>query len=338
MKHTWKRLLSLALALALCLGLLPTALLTTEADAADIVYYDNVDDVAELVREAMVSRTETVSFYYTYYTETYDSSLLSDLANEIADTAMEHTGVANEGDYLAWQGAAWKVNFPSIVGDGKGNYKFQMIYTFTEYYTTAEQEAELAAALETAIASLDLDSKCDYDKVKAIHDYICANVTYDYTNLNDDTYKLKYTAYAALINGTSVCQGYATLFYRMALMAGLDVRYVGGTATNTAGNTEAHGWNIVKIGDTYYYIDLTWDDGTNSEKYFLKGSTTFSADHFLDSDYTTTAFTTAYPVSTTDYDTSTEHSWGTPTFNWAEDLTSGMCGTGPYKFVSYTSG
>ncbi|MCD7944995.1 MAG: hypothetical protein LUH43_08990, partial [Clostridia bacterium] len=167
--------------------------------------------------------------------------------------------------------------------------------------------------------SLDLDTKCDYQKVVAIHDYICSNVTYDYTNLNDDTYTLKYTAYAALINGTAVCQGYATLFYRMALMAGLDVRYISGTATNNVGETGAHGWNIVKIGNTYYNIDTTWDDGTSSTAYFLKGSTTFDTDHVRDSDYTTTAFTTAYPVPTTDYNTVTEHSWGTPAFDWEMD-------------------
>ncbi|MCD8085029.1 MAG: hypothetical protein LUF28_01630 [Clostridiales bacterium] len=311
MKHTWKRLTAMLLALTLCLGLLPTALLTTEAAAADVEYLDNVADAAEVVREAMVNRTEEVVVYYTCPADDYDENILA----EIATAAMEHTGVPNEGDYLAWQGAAYS-STASISSSG-GYYYLAITYTFTNYYTTAAQEEELAAKLKTVMASLDLDSKCDYQKVLAIHDYICANVTYDYTNLDNDSYTLKYTAYAALINGTAVCQGYATLFYRMALMAGLDARYISGTATNGTGETGAHGWNIVKVGNSYYNIDTTWDDGTSTNNYFLKGSDNFAADHVRDSDYTTTAFTTAYPVS--DSDCSADHSWGTPGFNWAED-------------------
>ena len=83
---------------------------------------------------------------------------------------------------------------------------------------------------------------------------MCSNITYDYKNLNDPNYTLKFSAYAALINKTSVCQGYATLFYRLALEAGLDARVIAGVAGG--GN---HAWNIVKIGKTYYHLDATFD-------------------------------------------------------------------------------
>ncbi|MCD8315243.1 MAG: hypothetical protein LUD44_06410, partial [Firmicutes bacterium] len=306
-----KRLFSLLLVVVLSMNVLSTSLCVGVA-ATEIVYYDNVADAAEVVREGMVNRTETVVVYYTCSS----SDNISSIMREIVTEAMEHTGVPDEGDYLLWSVSDYKGSASYI--DGGTTYYLTITYTIT-YYTTADQEAELTAKLKTDMESLDLDSKCDYQKVVAIHDYICRNVSYDYTNLNDDTYTLKYTAYAALINGNAVCQGYAALFYRMALMAGLDVRYISGTATNSEGDTGAHGWNIVKIGNTYYNIDTTWDDGTSSELYFLKGSTTFDNDHVRDTDYTTEAFTTAYPVPATDYDTNTEHSWGTPALNWEDD-------------------
>ena len=53
-------------------------------------------------------------------------------------------------------------------------------------------------------------------KVKTIYDYICHNVTYDYSDNN-----MKFTAYAAVTTGKSVCQGYATLFYRLVKMQGI---------------------------------------------------------------------------------------------------------------------
>ena len=78
--------------------------------------------------------------------------------------------------------------------------------------------------LSTVMDFLNLNTKTEYGKIKAIYDYICQHVTYDFANLNNDSYDLKYTSYAALVNGTAVCQGYSALFYRMALEAGLDAR------------------------------------------------------------------------------------------------------------------
>ena len=80
------------------------------------------------------------------------------------------------------------------------------------YRTTAAQEAELDVAVAELLNRLNVSGADDYTKLKAAYDYICANVTYDYENLNNEAYMLQYTAYAALINGTSVCQGYALLF------------------------------------------------------------------------------------------------------------------------------
>lgn len=113
----------------------------------------------------------------------------------------------------------------------------------------------------------------DYEKVQVIYDYICSNITYDYANLNDSTYLLKHTAYAALINKTAVCQGYAQLFYWMALHSGIDARIV---PSDVKGRE--HGWNIVKIGNAYYYVDATWDSENKGYgySYFLKGSEDFS--------------------------------------------------------------
>lgn len=66
-----------------------------------------------------------------------------------------------------------------------------------------------------------MSGKNDYENTKAIYDYLCQNITYGNDNLNDDTYLLKYTAYAALINKTAVCQGYAVLLYRLLLEEGI---------------------------------------------------------------------------------------------------------------------
>lgn len=245
-----------------------------------------LDAAAAYYRAAMVAREGTVSLCYT--TDDYDRDrLLNDedaaawkeyvsaAAKEILITlwnaAVEHTGEPDEGDYLRWVYQRLGCSaYPEAV-EGSDAVTFHMSIT-TTYYTTAAQEKELETRVGEILEELALDGMDDYRKTRAIYDYICGHVVYDYENLGDDGYTMKYTAYAALMDGTAVCQGYACLFYNMALRAGLDARLIAGTASG--GN---HGWNIVKLGELYYALDSTWDANyTDGYKYFLWPPESFS--------------------------------------------------------------
>ena len=61
------------------------------------------------------------------------------------------------------------------------------------------------------------------------------------------------TLYSGLVNGQTVCAGYARTFQYLMNRLDIPVIYVTGT-TDTG---EAHGWNIVKCGDNYYNVDVT---------------------------------------------------------------------------------
>ena len=153
--------------------------------------------------------------------------------------------------------------------------------------------------VKKVLASLNLGNASEYAKVEGIYQYICKTVKYDYKNLNNSSYKLKFTAYAALKNRTAVCQGYALLFYRLALELGMDARFISGL-----GNGGAHGWNIVKIGSCYYNLDSTWDAEyyrvLKKYQYFLRSNNHFK-DHVRDSVYNTKIFNNTYRMSSRDY-------------------------------------
>ncbi|MGN0510493.1 MAG: transglutaminase domain-containing protein [Lachnospiraceae bacterium] len=258
--------------------------------------YGSVDEAVVSFREQMKSRKEII----TVKVMTDD---VEEIAGEISDAAMAHTGNPKEGDYLQWQFGGWKCS-SSYYSFG-GNYYCTMNYTMT-YYTTAVQEAELDNAIALAKTNLGLNSSTmnDYQKIKAIYDYMTKNITYDYANLNDDSYRLKYTAYAAMINKTAVCQGYAVLLYRMALECGVDARVITGI-----GNGGAHGWNIVKLGNYYYNVDSTWDAGYPNYSYFLKTDGNFRY-HTRDNEYATGDFYEAYPMAASDYNVNHVHQYG----------------------------
>lgn len=282
------------------------------ADGPDIVYaatYVAADQAAVQIRNYMKSRTETFDIYVTDASSDYEA-----LAESMLVQAFDHTGNPTEGDYLLWQYAGWAGQVTRDYVNGVYQYHYTIAMA---YYTTAQQEKELDSAVAKLLNSLNVRGKSDYEKVRAVYDYICQNVTYDYTNLEDSTYTLKHTAYAALVNKTAVCQGYATLLYRLLLELGVDTRVIAGETL--AG---AHGWNIAKLGNVYYNLDATWDAGTGEYTYFLRNSLNF-LNHLRYLDYETTQFHTTYPMSETDYVDGVE---GEPEYYFVW----GMCGDDAY--------
>lgn len=259
------------------------ALYSTDGECKDI------HEAAEYMRSNMVNRVGEVTIHFT---EPYrvDSTFLNDIPKE----ATEHTGVATEGDYLLWQYAGWRGTYRQYIQNG-AFYVTDVMYSMT-YYTTLEQEEEVTEKIDSLFQEWDIENLTDYQKIQKIYDYICSNVKYDYENLNDADYKLKYTAYAALLNGTAVCQGYANLLYRMALEAGIDARFISGL-----GNGGAHGWNIVGLNGLYYDVDSTWDAGQAPDYYyFLKCEDNFIG-HQRNDIYKTDDFNAEYPMAAEDY-------------------------------------
>ena len=245
----------------------------------------SLDEFAELFGQASnKAAAEWATEFSVEYQASYDDTVSGVFQNQLFPLAEEnifpHNGNPTEGDYALWTygGAGY-----SASGYYTDSALIVTFNTSVEYYTTKTQEDELTTKLNQVMESLDLDTKSEYEKVKAIY-----------------SYKLKHTAYAALVNGTSVCQGYATLFYRMCLTAGIDARVI--TGSDTPGYSD-HAWNIVRIGNLYYNIDVTWDAGWEPENYdyFLRGQDTFES-HYRDGEYDTTAFHAEYPMSATDYD------------------------------------
>lgn len=256
-----------------------------------IGYTASTDEAAKTLRSAMVNRAPTAVVKYKIKSSERPNEEL--IKEQIFDIACQHTGKPNEGDSLKWAWKTWDCDVSSR--RNKDVYYFTFRYHIN-FYTTPEQEAEFLSAILDLKSILQLDGKTETEKVEAIYDYICEEVTYDYTNLSDNTYDLKFTDYAALINKTSLCQGYAVLFYRLALEYGIDARVISGKSFD-----EMHGWNIVRIGDLYYYVDATLDAEREPDEYYLKGSDTFLEDHFCDEDYSSSNFSSEYPISKMDF-------------------------------------
>ena len=266
------------------------------AEAADTGYLTTRAAVIAELRSQMIDRQSTIEFKVKLEPGTID---LKDWWQE----AISHvTGDGSSGDFLRWQFKSYGAGATPEKFNESWTGGYEVTYTVM-WYTTSQQETQLNSYIKTTILpQLALGGKTTYQKVQAIYNWITKNVRYDYAHLNDNTYKLQYTAYAAAINKTAVCQGYANLFYRLANDAGIDCRIITGTADGGNGVWGPHAWNIVKMDDgNYYCLDATWDEGRSSYSYFLKGTAAFNEDHLVDTGEKATYFWSQYPVSNMDF-------------------------------------
>lgn len=290
----------------------------------------SADEAAVILRKGMENREARIAIRCPADAITPTDGIL----DEIAEKALEETGVPTQGDYIRWTYAGWNGSY-SLESDDEGLH-YVFVYD-CKYYTTAAQEAELSEKIDSVLQSLDInDESSDYDVICAVYDYICANVSYDYDNLNDSEYLLKYTAYAAMINKTAVCQGYSALMYRMLQQKNIDCRLIPGSN---------HAWNIVAIDGVYYNADSTWDAGRDPKNYayFLCGDSDF-AEHTRYSEYSTEEFYRLYPMAETKYVVCPSHSYGawvttkapTCTESGIETRTCAKCGVSENRAIPAT--
>ena len=118
----------------------------------------------------------------------------------------------------------------------------------------------------------------DREKLQAIHNWLVSNVQYDLTADNNGN------AYGAIVEGRSVCSGFASSFKYLADKAGLNVVYVQGyyhyTSTDTYGY---HAWNMAEVDGEWILIDVTFDQSLQN---FNLSSWQNSEVHFPDSLFT----------------------------------------------------
>ncbi|MDE6672914.1 MAG: hypothetical protein K2K16_12085 [Ruminococcus sp.] len=260
--------------------------------SAQTNYFDNIDSMAEYVRENMTKRNTTIEFSIPPNSDGRETVL-----NVLRNSTVE-TDKSNQGDYL--RKSINYVEYSISTYDDDIQISLNVNYT-----TTAEQEKLTDQKIKEILDKLNISKKNDYKKISAIYEYIINNVTYDNTSDND----LKFTAYGALYNGTAVCQGISMLFYRMAREAGISCRMIVGEAG------APHAWNIACIDGKYYLLDPTFDlyfSKISDCKYFMRGTEDFddynkAVTHIpasaemglssLDFDYESESFRTEYPIS-----------------------------------------
>lgn len=166
---------------------------------------------------------------------------------------------------------------------------FYIIYSKEHNDYSINDKYEVDTSVINKIISENINiSMSEYEKVRAIHDYIVNTTEYDHYNLEHDSIPdIDYTAKGVLEYHIGVCRGYAEAFKLLMDELNIECDILTGKADNIS-----HAWNVVKIDNEWYQIDCTFDDpisksdadlNTLRYDYFLVTNEQMYIDHIPDS-------------------------------------------------------
>lgn len=151
------------------------------------------------------------------------------------------------------------------VGNGAGFSTLGgYVVSFSPQYDEALSQSSVISAFNDRVNKILAETiesgMSQVEMALSLHDYLVLHCAYDWSvdnNQGEPSYNV-YTAYGALMEGNAVCQGYAMAYNLLLNMVGIKTDYV----TSVIPDQGRHGWSLVEIGETWYHVDVTWDDPT----------------------------------------------------------------------------
>ena len=232
------------------------------------------DELVETIANSLDSVCETLNLTINN-TERWFNFKDRELLSEYIDKAVAKSLIG--GPY--YNGCSYTENTGILYSSIKVSIKFD--YKFSRKNLLAYLDA-VATKITEVVESVITPDMDDYQKEKALHDYIVKHASFDYKNFQNGTIPNEsYTPYGVLILGAGVCEGYAQAMQLLSNKAGLACMVVTG-----AGDGQPHTWNIIKIGEEYYHVDVTWDDPVKADllsyNYFNLSDDMISVNHSWD--------------------------------------------------------
>ena len=141
-------------------------------------------------------------------------------------------------------------------------------YAFERDYA-AELAEELDAAYGAFISSEGIDGDTSgYETLTSLYEYIInrtkyaeeADADYEADVYNERVYR-SVCAAGPLVDGRSICIGYARATQYLGLRCGMQVFTVKG-----AGSSGRHYYSLVLLDGAYYYVDTTWGDPVGEDR------------------------------------------------------------------------
>lgn len=162
----------------------------------------------------------------------------------------------------------------------------RIILTGVHSKTQAEKMlASLEKKANQIIVSVKKNSDDEYSLLINLYKYLQENIRYSTEKNIPFAF---HNAYGALIDRTAVCDGFSSAFSLLAEKFGFKCMLVTGNSAYSMRSYANHAWNIIKIKNKFYHLDITWDArkyedcAVHSFVYFAIDDLNMAADHKWD--------------------------------------------------------
>lgn len=184
----------------------------------------------------------------------------------------------------------FNINQTSYTGlSGKvKNVNFTNSYRFSQTEIRDKNE-RITAEINRIIEKVDRENMSQAEQALVVHDWFALHYEYDTlaaelagtVGTAEESVAKAFRIDGLFLDKTAVCQGYALGYMYVLNKLEIPTIFVTSNAMN-------HGWNMVKIGESWYHVDVTWDDpvpdklGYAYHTNFLRGDTEFlmETDHY----------------------------------------------------------
>ncbi len=131
---------------------------------------------------------------------------------------------------------------------------FSNSYAYTDEKTINQNRTLIDEEVNKILDSVDPDMS-DAEKALVVHDWFVLHYAYDTPASLEGEPTVAHRIDGLFIDKKAVCQGYALGYIYVLEKLGIESIYV-------PSNALGHAWNMVKIEDAWYHVDVTWDDPT----------------------------------------------------------------------------
>ena len=196
-------------------------------------------------------------------TETSDSEKIKELSDNLEK--LENTLSDILGEDIN--------NYVSDV-DGNVNGEIHPIYDDTavvEAYKsgddsklTDDKDKYILKELKKAVGEIIKDGMSEYDKEKAVYDYVFSQTHFNddfLVAISDDSDDESYNPYGFFHDHITICVGNATTVKLFFAVLGIESKIIHSTENGE------HAWNVVKIDGKWYHVDVTFDGGDEAPDY-----------------------------------------------------------------------
>ena len=227
----------------------------------DFMFVQNIND------KVPSNYQDLLNVYYTVINSGKDSYTFYCPKNEYKDCISDVESIANDQTLLSnINNYVHPYNQFSHIETEFDNLGKTTIYITRAY--SKDDIKKINKKVDILYKQLYSDELSDEENIKLFHDYIINNTKYDEDRSDKNIINYKSdTAYGPLFEGYAICGGYTDLMQLFLEKMNIKSYRV---------SSHLHIWNAVNLNNTWYHLDLTWDDPIASD-----GADRISHDYML---------------------------------------------------------